>query len=221
MEERRKSSRRRTLKRGKVILTKWTVMDCVIRNVSERGARLEFGGPVELPKTFQLQLIDFGRDPCRRTAVAARPDRRRELPEGADRVGDARNRLLALSGTFRLRRAFLDERSRHGERPAFSATPLAEDFDVGDDSDLPGYDQPIAQDDIDAVLNSAAGTVDERRAQLLVMLDDLRGRQEMDESGEYRSLVEQLEAALAELDVPGDGVGTPDAYAFDPADQVL
>jgi hypothetical protein len=103
----------------------------------------------------------------------------------------------------------------------FSATPLAEEFDVGDDSDLPGYDQPIAQDDIDAVLNSAAGTVEERRAQLLVMLDDLRGRQEMDESGEYRGLVEQLEAALAELDVPGDGVGTPDAYAFDPADQVL
>jgi len=60
MEERRKSSRRRTLKRGKVILTKWTVMDCVIRNLSERGARLEFGGPVDLPKAFQLQLIDTG-----------------------------------------------------------------------------------------------------------------------------------------------------------------
>jgi hypothetical protein len=60
MEERRKSARRRTLKRGKVILTKWTVMDCVVRNLSERGARLEFGGPVELPKTFQLQLMDSG-----------------------------------------------------------------------------------------------------------------------------------------------------------------
>ena len=61
MDDRRKSSRRRTLKRGKVILTKWTVMDCLIRNLSEKGARLEFGGPVELPKTFQLELIEEGR----------------------------------------------------------------------------------------------------------------------------------------------------------------
>jgi hypothetical protein len=60
MEERRKSSRRRTLRRGKIIMTKWTVMDCLVRNLSEKGARLEFGGPVELPKTFQLEILDSG-----------------------------------------------------------------------------------------------------------------------------------------------------------------
>jgi hypothetical protein len=103
----------------------------------------------------------------------------------------------------------------------FPASPLAEEFDVGDDSDLPGYDQPVSQDDIEAVLNSAVGTVEERREQLLAMLEDLRGRQGMDETREYAGLIEQIELALADLDFAGDGLGTPDAYAADPADQLL
>jgi hypothetical protein len=103
----------------------------------------------------------------------------------------------------------------------FPAMPLAEEYDVGDDSDLPGYDQPITQDDIDAVVNSARGTVEERRKLLRSMLDDLQARQGMDESAEFGDLVGEIERALATLDMPSDGIGTPGAYAHDPADRAV
>jgi hypothetical protein len=103
----------------------------------------------------------------------------------------------------------------------FPTMPLAEEYDVGDDSDLPGYDQPITQDDIDAVLNSARGTVEERRQLLRRMLDDLQARQGMDESAEFSDLIGEIDRALATLDMPSDGVGTPGAYAHDAADRDL
>ena len=103
----------------------------------------------------------------------------------------------------------------------FPAMPLAEEYDVGDDSDLPGYDQPITQDDVDAVVNSARGTVDERRELLRRMLDDLQARQGMDESAEFGDLIGEIERALATLDMPSDGIGTPGAYAHDSADRAL
>ena len=56
MENHRHLPRRRTLKNGQVILSDWTVMDCVVRDMSDDGARLEFGGPVKLPKEFRLAL---------------------------------------------------------------------------------------------------------------------------------------------------------------------
>ena len=57
MEENRASVRRRTLKEGKVILTDTTVMDCRIRDLSDGGARLEFGGLTNLPKEFRLLIV--------------------------------------------------------------------------------------------------------------------------------------------------------------------
>ena len=56
-EEHRTSVRRRTLKEGKVILSDSTVMDCRIRDLSEGGARLEFGGLTNLPKEFRLLIV--------------------------------------------------------------------------------------------------------------------------------------------------------------------
>ena len=55
-EGRRAAARRRTLKQGKVVLSKWVVIDCVIRDLSDTGARLEFAGVTELPNAFQLVL---------------------------------------------------------------------------------------------------------------------------------------------------------------------
>ena len=103
----------------------------------------------------------------------------------------------------------------------FQAMPLAEEFDVGDDSDLPGFDQPYTLDDINAILNSPTGSVDERRELLRRMRDDLQARQGMDEASEYDDLIEQVSGALAALDDPGDGIGTPGAFAFDPEDRAL
>jgi hypothetical protein len=48
-DDRRQAPRRRALKDGKVVLSDWSVVDCLIRNLSEVGARLEFSGPTTLP----------------------------------------------------------------------------------------------------------------------------------------------------------------------------
>ncbi len=53
----RGAGRRRMLKQGKVILTDWTVLDCIVRDISETGARLAFGGPTSLPKEVRLLVV--------------------------------------------------------------------------------------------------------------------------------------------------------------------
>ena len=96
----------------------------------------------------------------------------------------------------------------------FQASPLAEEFDVGDDSDLPGFDNPYTRDDVDAVLNAVGASVDERRDLLTRMVDDLQARLGMDEADEYSSLIEEIRDALATLDEPGDRTGPVGAFAF-------
>ncbi len=100
-------------------------------------------------------------------------------------------------------------------------TPLAEDFDVGDDSDRPGFDQPYTLDDVDAVLSSASASIEERREVLRRMLNDLQARRGMDETNEYGDLIEGVRGALATLDEPVDGTGAPGALAFDTDDSAL
>jgi hypothetical protein len=47
--------RRRTFKGGKLIFNKGlSVLDCVIRNLSDRGARVELGTAIGVPDTFEL-----------------------------------------------------------------------------------------------------------------------------------------------------------------------
>jgi hypothetical protein len=60
-QERRGGHRRRALKQARVILSDWTVIDCLVRDVSDAGARLEFGGPTELPKEFKVLVVASGR----------------------------------------------------------------------------------------------------------------------------------------------------------------
>ena len=55
--DRRRSGRQRTLKEAKVVLSDWTTVDCMIRNRTENGARLVFGGPTTLPRNFELLVI--------------------------------------------------------------------------------------------------------------------------------------------------------------------
>lgn len=103
----------------------------------------------------------------------------------------------------------------------FETSPLAEDFEVGDDSDLPGFDQPVTGDDIDAILSSARATEAAKQAQLLRVRDDLTARQGMDEADEYGELIARINGALAALQAPADGIGTPAAYGFDAADRAM
>lgn len=52
--ESRHEHRRRTLKRGRVLLSSSTTLDCVIRDLTETGARLQFSAPTILPREFLL-----------------------------------------------------------------------------------------------------------------------------------------------------------------------
>jgi hypothetical protein len=65
MDTRRNVHRRRALKQAKVILSEWTMLDCLVRDFTDDGARLEFAAPVELPESFRVQLVS---DNSRRAA---------------------------------------------------------------------------------------------------------------------------------------------------------
>lgn len=56
--EKRGSPRRRMLKQGRVILSDSTTISCVIRDMSDTGARIVFGGPVSLPDSFRLAVVN-------------------------------------------------------------------------------------------------------------------------------------------------------------------
>jgi two-component system cell cycle response regulator len=54
--DKRQDRRRRTLKQGKILLSEWTTMDCMIRDLSSGGAHLRFEGPTSLPPSFRLLI---------------------------------------------------------------------------------------------------------------------------------------------------------------------
>ena len=54
---RRKSPRKKTLKEAKVVLRDWSTIDCLLRNLGEDGARLDFSDPVTLPETFSVLIV--------------------------------------------------------------------------------------------------------------------------------------------------------------------
>jgi len=55
-EDHRGSERRRALKGAKVVLNDWSTIDCTIRNLSDGGARLEFGDLTTLPEEFRILI---------------------------------------------------------------------------------------------------------------------------------------------------------------------
>jgi hypothetical protein len=60
MQERRKVARHRMLREGKILLNdRRSVIDCVVRNLSEAGACLQVASVIGIPPTFDLQ-IDHG-----------------------------------------------------------------------------------------------------------------------------------------------------------------
>ena len=57
MRNKRVDQRLKVLKEAKVMLTDWHSVDCIVRDIGTGGARLEFAGPVYLPKQFRLRII--------------------------------------------------------------------------------------------------------------------------------------------------------------------
>jgi PilZ domain len=66
MLERRKLTRSRVFKSAKIILGTASVIDCVVRNITDRGARIEIPNAVTLPEAVDITL-DGGHTfrPCR------------------------------------------------------------------------------------------------------------------------------------------------------------
>lgn len=56
MSEKRTVPRHRVLKRGTLAFNGGGVLDCTVRNISERGARLDIANPVGVPKAFTLVI---------------------------------------------------------------------------------------------------------------------------------------------------------------------
>jgi len=57
--ERRRSPRARRLLSARLSFNHhWSTMDCVVRNLSDDGALLEFPAPVMLPNDFDIELTD-------------------------------------------------------------------------------------------------------------------------------------------------------------------
>ncbi len=56
MEERRKETRRRTFKVGKIMIGGKSIIDCTVRNLTYKGASLEVGSPVGIPAMFELSI---------------------------------------------------------------------------------------------------------------------------------------------------------------------
>jgi hypothetical protein len=66
MQERRNSSRSRVLKAAKLVLGTSSVIDCVVYNVTNAGARIEIANTVELPEGLGLSFDGgFSIRPCR------------------------------------------------------------------------------------------------------------------------------------------------------------
>ncbi|MBA5776834.1 PilZ domain-containing protein [Stappia sp. F7233] len=56
--ERRKATRRRTLKGGKIILGRVSVFDCTVRNLSDTGALLKLPSTVGIPDEFEFKIAN-------------------------------------------------------------------------------------------------------------------------------------------------------------------
>jgi len=66
MQEHRKRARSRVLKRAQFVLGKSSVIDGVVRNLTNAGARIEIPNTIDLPEAFDM-TFDGGRTirPCR------------------------------------------------------------------------------------------------------------------------------------------------------------
>ncbi|MYZ48436.1 hypothetical protein [Propylenella binzhouense] len=95
-------------------------------------------------------------------------------------------------------------------------SPLSAEYDAGGDDDLPGADQPVTADDIDAIVSSSGESTEAKRELLLRIRDDLTARAGMDMEHEFDSLLARVDDALASLSALADGYGTAEAYGFDP-----
>jgi hypothetical protein len=118
MDERRIATRKKSFLKGTVYFNnRRSSLDCLIRDFSDTGARLEFAGPAILPETIELHIP--ARDETLRCHVRRVQGNEvgvsfeNELAEGAGAAsGDLGKRVETLEQEFaKLQREFRDFRA--------------------------------------------------------------------------------------------------------------
>jgi hypothetical protein len=57
LEDRRNRARMRALKSAKIVFNnRWSIIDCMVRNLSDTGCCLQIGDPVGVPDKFELEV---------------------------------------------------------------------------------------------------------------------------------------------------------------------
>jgi hypothetical protein len=117
MQERRIAPRKRSFLKGTVYFNnRLSSIDCLVRDFSETGARLEFGTVVSVPDSLELHI------PARDQTLKAQVRWRREeeigvsfgdtASEGSAKAGDLAQRVAALEHDLvKLQRIVLDLRA--------------------------------------------------------------------------------------------------------------
>lgn len=104
MPDRRQSARTRAMLGGvAAINTSGSTMDCMVRNLSEGGACVEFDGPARLPEQMSLSITSKGRSYLARMVWGH-----------ANRIGLAFRTMTSLDFDERLRRS--ERKKRQLER---------------------------------------------------------------------------------------------------------
>lgn len=57
-QDRRIAPRRRTIKGGKIIINGTSVYDCMVRNLSDTGARLKLESTIGIPTEFEFKIVN-------------------------------------------------------------------------------------------------------------------------------------------------------------------
>jgi hypothetical protein len=89
------------------------------------------------------------------------------------------------------------------------------DMEIGGDDDMPGIAQELTTDDIDDLALDSDSPIEERRARLIEIRDELRTRRASDMLGDQAALLDYVEDRLADIGAPVDRDGFLEGMAMD------
>ncbi|MDZ4761106.1 MAG: hypothetical protein SGJ21_08550 [Alphaproteobacteria bacterium] len=102
-----------------------------------------------------------------------------------------------------------------GKRAGHEDDVRALDIELGGDDDLPGIALELTVDDVDDIALSPGIPLEDRRARLRELRDDLKGRQSSDMMGDSEDMLAYVEGRIADLDTPADSDGMLESIAMD------
>ncbi|MFT3724185.1 MAG: hypothetical protein QM773_11410 [Hyphomonadaceae bacterium] len=90
------------------------------------------------------------------------------------------------------------------------------DTEVGDDGDAPGIAQELTTDDVDDIAFDTYLSVNDRRRQLMGLLEEIRSRQSADYMGDMEEISSHLRDRIASLGNPQESQTVLESTGMDP-----